>query len=117
MSPSTKSQRLAPPSPRRVGGSLIPHRQYISTTRRKGARLRKDQSSDAEQQAGVIVFLLKEVRFLREVVMKLTAAVQVQTAVALPASEDGDRSAISKPPRYSGQLLFNTVCPSNSPPT
>ncbi|KAL3246509.1 hypothetical protein MRX96_057623 [Rhipicephalus microplus] len=102
MSPFTKSQRLAPPSPRRVGGSLVPQRRDISTTRRKVARLRKDQSSDAEQQAGVIFFLLKEGRFLREVLMKLAAAVQVQTAVALPASEDGDRSAISKPPRYCG---------------
>ncbi|KAL1433172.1 hypothetical protein MTO96_012760 [Rhipicephalus appendiculatus] len=87
----------------------------VSQLREENERLRKDHSRRVEQQARVVASLQGEVRFLREVLTSRTAAVPVKAA-AVPARENADRSAISKPPAYSGQPLSNTLSPSNSPP-
>ncbi|KAL1444167.1 hypothetical protein MTO96_007098, partial [Rhipicephalus appendiculatus] len=87
----------------------------VSQLREENERLRKDHFRGVEQQARVVASLRGEVRFLREVLTSRTAAVPVKAA-AVPARENADRSAISKPPAYSGQPLSNTLSPSNSPP-
>ncbi|KAL1486895.1 hypothetical protein MTO96_046772, partial [Rhipicephalus appendiculatus] len=90
----------------------------VSQLREENERLRKDHSRGVEQQARVVGSLRggdDEVRFLREVLTSRTATVPVKAAV-VPARENADRSAISKPPAYSGQPLYNTLSPSISPP-
>ncbi|KAL1484491.1 hypothetical protein MTO96_011289 [Rhipicephalus appendiculatus] len=87
----------------------------VSQLREEKERLRKDHSRGVEQQARVVASLRGEIRFLRDVLTSRTAAVPVKSAV-VPEPENADRSVISKPPAYSGQPLFTTLSPSNSPP-
>ncbi|KAL1470848.1 hypothetical protein MTO96_040255, partial [Rhipicephalus appendiculatus] len=80
----------------------------VSQIREQNERLRKDHSRGVEQQARVVGSLRggdDEVRFLRDVLIEPHGHRASEGSCGPKARENADRSAISKPPAYSGQPL------------